>query len=339
MTTSATPENSGVLKNILIGLTTTVIGATIIYFLGFNNKKDSFSKEEQADITGEAWKTYITVENIYTKSSASLLRDLIKLGETAEALQQTRKESEKLQSSLNDLIATSGLDKEMISLLKRRLENEQKEWPATEKFFKGLDELAIKGNKENRTRQETQDSLARRVTNFTEQLKKMLDRPVNDIEELSKKLSAKYDQPFSAEGFLIVQAVKYKKDIFNLVETDQQIQKAPPVQPVKEGKDKGNIMGEPANATKQYLTGKWSTDGAIITLSANGQSTWFIPSTNTEAKGNWQLKNNQLVLNIKRHPVTGKYAVWIFDISNVMTNACIITKTTTPFNTYNLVRQ
>lgn len=339
MSKSLSADTKNVFKNMLIGIATTVAGATIIYFLGFNNKKPSFNKLEREEITTDAWKTYVTVENIYTKNTASLLRDVVKLGGFSPALQQTTKESEKFQTSLNDLIATDGVDGDMVSLLKKRLDNEKKGWPETEKFYKGLDELGVTGKKENWTRQQTLDTMAIRVDGFVEHLKGVLNRSVTDIEELAKLLTERYDLPFDINDFLIVQAIRYKKDIFSLYEREPKTNEAPPEQPAEGGKDAGNTGGEPVKATKQYLTGKWDAAGAIVSLGADGKASWSIPVSNTEAKGTWQFKNNQLIINIKRHPVSGKDVEWVFDLSNVMTNSCVIMKTTTPFTMYNLVRR
>jgi cell division FtsZ-interacting protein ZapD len=147
MSKSVKPEGNSVLKNMAIGVTTSVLGATIIYFLGFNNKKPSFTKLEREEITTQTWKTYVTVENIYTKNTVSLLHDVLKFGGSAEVLKETNKESEKFQNSVKDMIAADGVDKDMVSFLKQRLEDEIKEGPETEKFYKGLDELAVTAKK------------------------------------------------------------------------------------------------------------------------------------------------------------------------------------------------
>ena len=126
MAKTETTEGSNVIRNMIISVLTTVLGATIIYFLGFNNKKPGFTKLEREDVTVNAWKTYVTIENIYTKNSTSLLRDrILDKIELEDFLSESLKESETLRSSLNELIAVEGIDKDLVSTFKRRLANEE----------------------------------------------------------------------------------------------------------------------------------------------------------------------------------------------------------------------
>lgn len=324
----------------LIGIATSVTGATLIYFLGFNDRKPTFSKLEREQITTEAWKTYVNIENIYIRNSASLLRDAIGFGGFKMILKETLKESEKFQRSVRDVIKTGGVDRDMVSLLERRLENEKKDWPETEKFYSGLDELTTVSTKNNWTQQQRLDSIGGRVTVFSDRLKGSMNRSVNDIEDLSKLLGTRYDLPFSTEDFLIVQAIKYKKNIFNVAETYKKNSEPPPSSPsAEEGKNAGHSTGEEAKASSQYLTGKWDAGGATVTLGADGKSSWLIPSSNTEAKGTWRFKKDELIIDIKKHPATGKDASWVFKVSGIVSNACVITRTTEPFNAYRLVRK
>ncbi|MER3497346.1 MAG: hypothetical protein C4308_01260 [Chitinophagaceae bacterium] len=59
MSSAGTSSPPNALRTILIGVTTTVLGTTAIYFLGFNNKgnKSSASTLEVKDATINAWKS------------------------------------------------------------------------------------------------------------------------------------------------------------------------------------------------------------------------------------------------------------------------------------------
>jgi hypothetical protein len=338
MTKPVLADSKHVLKNMLIAVITSVIGATAIYFLGFNNQKPSLSEAQKEEATLDTWSTYVTIENIYTQSAASLLQDAAQFGNYANVSQESSRDSKKFQTGLQDLIATDGVDKSLVSFLKKRLENDKKRLAETEKFYKGLEDVIILAKKQNWITGKSGDTLSARITRFAEETKAVFTEPVPGIEELSKKLSEKYDQPFSVNELLIFQAVKYNKDIFTLT-TEKKGPELSPNQPGNKGVNAGTA-GEPVKATKQYLTGKWNTgNGATISLKADGKLTWLIPASNTEVNGNWQFKNDQLVMNIKKHPVTGKDATWIFNLSDVMTTAFTIILSTPPSKTYTLVRQ
>lgn len=303
----------------IISVATTVIGATIIYFLGFN-KKPGISKLEREEATVNAWKTYVTVENIYTKASASLLRDIPKTG-LEDFLSQSLKESEKFQASLDGLITDDAIDKDLISLLKRRQENEKTQFAKAEKLFNRFIEMSKSEKIGAMTEQQIKDTVMVEMTRSYEQSKGLIDRSVSEIEDLSNTLSDRYDQLFSMNDFLVIQVFKYKKDIFRLIDGDTTTV-APPVGPpsTKATEGNGNNSGQPAiEVTKEYLTGKWNSKGVIMTLKGDGNCSWLNPATRTETKGKWQLKTEQLVMNLVENK-TGKKMEWIFDLSGVSGN-------------------
>jgi hypothetical protein len=337
MLKSVTPETKNTVKNIFLGILTSVLGATAIYFLGFNNKKPRFTVLERGEITADAWKTYVTVENIYIQSRVSMIRDALQFKEFGDIAKESAAESKKIQNSLEDVIATDGVDKDLVTFLDKRLKTEYTQSEETEKFYK---ELALR--KEEWTKFPFTDSLKARLTWFLEQTKTRFTKAAPNIEALSKKLFEAYEQPFNINELLVIQATKYKKDIFNLtIAEEKKDTDLPPDQSVSGGKDAGDITNssDASKITKQYLTGKWDAGGGItITLKANGKLSWSIPSDNKEAKGSWLLKNNQLVMNIDRHPVTGKNANWIFNISNAKKNSFTIILDAASAKIYNLVR-
>jgi hypothetical protein len=338
MTKSVVSESKNVAKNIIIAVITSVIGATAIYLLGFNNKEPRLSDTEREEVTADAWKTYATIENIYLKNTESLLQDALHVGGYTDLLYETTKESEKLQNTLEDLIDRNGMNKDLVALFKKRLKEEKKEWPETEKFYKGLTGLAGLASKNHWTDQQSKDALKAQVILFAQYLEERYTRLAADIEDLSTKLSEKYGQPFNKDDFRVMHSLKNKTDIFSLDNSEKKDSvRAPGDERVNTGTDASNT-GEPVTASKEYLFGKWDANSATITLQANGKFSWLIPSDNAEAKGTWQLKNNQVIMNIKKHPVTGKEATWTFDLSNVLTNSCTLVRTVTPFATYNLVR-
>jgi hypothetical protein len=334
------PENKSVIKNILIAVVTSVLGATAVYLLGFNNKK-TYSKEEQEEITRDGWRTYVSVDNIYINSYASLMRDMVNFNGFGDYLAEIKRESEKYQSSLNTLIGTDGLDKNIASLVKRRLEAENKDWPQTEKLCKEFEKLEVTSKNENWTNEKLTEVSKGLAFDFIETKKSSLIRSATDIEEISKKLYAKYEQTFTPEDFLIVQAAKYKKDIFKLFnETGTKgSNSVTPDQPANAGKDAGREPGDPVKADKNYFIGKWEGEGTAVTFTADGKVTWSIPANNIEIKGDWEFDNGAVMINIRKHPATGKEATWIFYLTNVRTNSITMNHSEVPYKVYNLIRK
>lgn len=331
------PETKNTVKNIFLGILTSVLGATAIYFLGFNNKKPRFTVLERGEITADAWKTYVTVENIYIQSTVSMIRDALQFQEFDDIAKESAAESKKIQNSLEDVIAIDGVDKDLVTFLNKRLKTETAQSEETKKFYQ---ELVLR--KEEWTKFPLNDTLNERFTRYLEQTKTRFTSIVPDIEALSKKLSETYEQPFSINDMLVIQATKYKKDIFNItIAEEKKDTNLPPDQSVSGGKNAGDITNssDASKITKQYLTGKWDAGESVtITLKADGKLSWSIPSDTKEVKGTWLLKDNQLVMNIDRLPVTGKNAKWVFNISNVKKNSFTIILDAASVKIYNLVR-
>jgi hypothetical protein len=70
--------SSSMVKNVVVGVLTPVLAATIIYFLGFNNRDDGkagFKKKKEA--TEKAWSAYIQNRGIFS----TVMKDLGKSGD------------------------------------------------------------------------------------------------------------------------------------------------------------------------------------------------------------------------------------------------------------------
>jgi hypothetical protein len=246
MAKTVSADSKNVIKNMIIGITTSVLGAAAIYFLGFNNNKTPLTKLEKEEATTEAWKTYVTVENIYAKNNASLLQDANQYRQFADVLQESLTESSKFQNSLQGLIEKEGADKDLVSLFTKRLKADKELTPQIEPLYKGLNELSAISEKERWPKERVSDSVSTRIARFIEMIKVRLAVHAGEIETVSKKLSEKYEYNFKLNDLLIIQAVKYKKDIFNLTNTDNQ---EPPLnkgEQGKKGQDASN-MGQPAS--------------------------------------------------------------------------------------------
>ncbi|HLG38784.1 MAG TPA: hypothetical protein VI461_03910 [Chitinophagaceae bacterium] len=320
MAKTESSEGSHVIRNMVISVSTTVLGAAIIYLLGFNDKKTRFTKLEIKEITVNAWKTYVTIENIYTKNGASLLRDRVNLKiELEDFLAESAKESETLKSSLNELIKTEGIDKDLVSTFKRRLTNEDLMLERWSRVINRIKKFETSDWYAKMSEQQKTDTVMAEDKKYAEQIKGLLDRSLTDIEDLSKTLSDHYEQPFSMDDFLIIQVYKYKKDIFKLIASDG-------------GSDAGPAV------TKEYLTGKWNSNGSVVDLNADGKCSWVNPTSKSDLNGTWELKNDRLNMNLTNQQ-TKETIAWVLDLSDITQNSFIFKLAGDPANPfYTMVR-
>lgn len=329
-------ESKTVIKNIIISVVTTVAGAFAVYFLGIKDSGKKISKLEVEDRTIEAWKTLVTVENIYTKNSTTLIRDAMQQGNFKDAADQSELESKKFQNSLQGIIDTEGIDSDLKSLVQRRLENERTHLPLNRRFYLMLDEVVERAVEEDWSEEKSLDTLNARINSFAEQTKGAMDRSLNDIESLAKILSDRYDHPFSMDDFLIVQIYRNKKDPFSILEDQNN-------RPPKgdDGTPGGTgSLGSLINGSKpeDYFPGTWDANGAKIFFERNGKMRWVVADNSSEASGNWSYRDSRLKMKVT-NPQTGKEVEWDFNLAGVEANYFSMVLTKEPYNYYRLIRK
>lgn len=326
-------ESKNILKNMLITVATTVLGATAVYFLGFSNKKSGFTKLEREEITIDSWKTYVTVENLYTKNSISLLRDVGQYGSFSASYEEMEKESQKFSNSVKNLLAVEGLDNDFISLLERRLDNEQKQLPIGKKIYHEIDSVIQYGVDHDWPAQKTNDTATKRLADHGKRTEGMLQRSLADIEDLSKTLSERYDTPFNMNDFILIQVYKNGKDPLTFLEMPKS---ATDDTDPDHGGVKASNGNESALFSKQYFTGKWNSNGAVIELSADQKMSWKANATDS-TYGTWKLVGDQLVMKAI-NPKSKKEVEWIFNVANLVQDSFSMMLSKAPFNAYTLTR-
>lgn len=337
MSKNLTAEGKNILKNMLITVTTTVVGATAVYLLGFNNKKSGPSRLEQEEITIDAWKTYVTLENIYTKNSVSIMRDLVSFGSFKTVYDESIKESDKFVTSVQRLSETEGIDKELKSMFERRIENENKSKPVVSKYFSDMDQLIDKGVDNGWTEQQTQDSINVRTARFTQETNGVMNRSITDIEGMAKILSERYDHDFDINDFLSIQIHRQGKDPFSILEDEKKAAEPGKISQVSSAAG-GTLKDSGMLPDKVYLAGEWDANGAIITFHENGDMSWFVPADKSEVKGSWVLTGTKLSMDVTNQK-TKKKAKWEFNLANVQKDVFNMVLVKEPFNMYRLARK
>lgn len=307
-------------RNMIIGIITTILVSGTIYLLGFN-KKDPTTKLQRQKATTEAWKTYVTIENIYAKNTYLIMRDS-KQSSVKELYAEIMKESDQFMTSLQGLTTSENIDKDLVAVLKRRASNEETAKPRTEKFYMQLDELMERAIDNDWTEKQLNDSVIARSKIFEQQTKGIMDRALTEIESLAKTLSKRYDQPFNVDDFFIVQVVKHKKDILSLLAEEKP----------------DSTFTE--NVTKDYFIGKWKVlGGADVTYNTDGTWSLYLPVDSTQGGGTWQLKAGQLIMNVDKHSkMPGKY-VWTYNLSGITDTSFSMIYAEEPYNFLRLVRK
>ncbi|MBK5272891.1 MAG: hypothetical protein JJE22_17970 [Bacteroidia bacterium] len=366
---SASPAPStNILRNIIVGVTTTVLGSSAIYFLGFNHKGGGGSTTENILVTKEfttkAWKSYVTSENIYTKNSISLMKELQETKKLDDFEENILQESDKFISDMNQLMKDDNIDGDFISMIKRRIQNENVVIPKTKAYLGNIRSII----NSNLSQTEKTEKLAAADKDWATYSKGITERSITDIEDLAKTLSERYMQPFAMTDLLIYKMIKNQgtnntttdpgnENNLNKGNNENPLngQNSQPVAP--DANNISNTSTNPANnnnavdnnynnpvknnsgttVTKSMLTGDWSTNGAEIYLYKDGTMEWEVLSTGDNANGTWQFYNNQLYMYATSSK-TGQRSTWVFNLSNVSRNAFTMTLSVQPYNTYSLVR-
>ena len=350
------------LHKILIPVITTVLGATAIYFLGFNKKT---SDPEKATVS--AWQTFVTSQNISYKNINSLtdeykekLTNEVKergISGIAPVLKDYKNEifkvTDQAREDVNIILKNEDVDEAFVSMLKRYLANSNDDEKKVDDFFDDLISLT----KSNLSDEEKGNRFTQEAAKFGEMGKRADERAANEAEEIAQALSKKYNRPFDLNDLKVY--VEYKKEK-DKKKTDDDVNVNNPVkdEPVKNGPappdpDKNNEIkdnthtdnnpvvdnntGNDTEPTTALLTGQWQMTGGVLELSKNGDMYWSFDAKGYTS-GDWKLTDGKLRMNAT-NPDTKKTSMLIGFLSNVTNNSFTLTFMTSPKEVYNFKRK
>jgi hypothetical protein len=359
---------STVLNKILIPVITTVLGATAIYFLGFNKKTTSGRTDMEQmllskEATVKAWRSFVVAQNIGYKNATSISDQF---GEkTAEAYKQGLeklvpvwreyeteylRESKKLIKDIEHILKEEDIDRDFISMLNRTLDNGKDQEKKIANFFDKMVSLV----RSDRDQNEKVEKLQGELTKFMEDGKKDEERMVTESEGIAKILVEKYNQAFDLNELLVY--AEYKKEKENKTTTtststntknNEPAILAPP-DPNKGTENTEKIpednkgasaynSGNETEPTTSLLTGQWLTTGSTLELSKNGDLFWVFEGKGYTS-GDWKLADGKLRMNAT-NPDTDKTSHLIGYLSNVTSNSFTLTFMTSPKEVYNFTRK
>ena len=347
-----TPAHPNMLRNILTGVITTVLGATAVYFLGFHNNSNSSSGSylEVKEATTKAWKSYVAIENLEYKNTQLLANHLKDLNTLDEFKDELTKESNKFSTDIEALQKTKDIDDGFVSLLKRRSDAEKEALEKWNSFFANWSNIL------NTTQagQERNEKITAEYGKMQTAGSFIVERTKTEITDLSKSLSEKYGQPFAVADLLLFQNDKNNQNNQNTANNNNNAgtqentnnnnaaintnNNNNPSDNNATNYNNNNTTYTNTNTSSQItarnFVGEWDTPGAVITLTSNGRMSW--EQTNGQStSGTWQFYNNQLYMTYTQYGVTGTN---IFNLANITQNSFTMLLTTSPYYRYDLTR-
>lgn len=350
-------HTSTVLNKILIPVITTVLGATAIYFLGFNNKKSGSGRTDMEQMliskeaTVKAWKSFVTTQNVSYKNIKSLSEEY---GDKAteeskkgfeylppvwkEFEEEYLKEARKNDQDIKDILKDPDVDRDFISMLNRVVANGKDQEEKTIAFFDKLIALA----KSDADVNEKVTKITTQLTSFQEKGKRDEQRMVNEAEAIAKVLAEKYNQAFNLNDLEVY--VDYKKEKEKEKKPEEQVKPNPQDNPGPAPRDPNQPQNDPSiqntnqlQPTVALLAGQWDMNGGTLELSRDGDMYWTF-NTRGYTYGDWTLSGGTIRMNAT-NPDTQKSSTIIGIISDFKRNSFTLTFNSTPKEVYSFTKK
>jgi hypothetical protein len=175
------------LKNVIIGVITTVISATVIYFLGFQRNND-LGVAKQATI--DAWNSLQLYENEFKEKAISMVCSGNDFSTKAMIT-----EYEKIIKNINNIQKEEHVDNRLLSLIDRRVSTLEDKKNATEDYYKQYDSIGA------------DDSDPRNIklySNFLERIKELDGQDTSFINSVNADLKKKYKVEFKFPAPIVI---------------------------------------------------------------------------------------------------------------------------------------
>ncbi len=314
-------------KNIIIGAVVTILSSTIIYYLTiYQNRpgKSNANTYEVKEATIDAWESYTTFENIYTKN---LLQIDSVTQDPALLLQEIRRESERFRADVADLRKKKNIDPDLIKALDRRLDNEENYMPRFERYISNI--LSIQKDSASQLRKIHMQAAA--MSQWLTIYRSIYERAVNDIREIAKLLSDRYRYSFDMNRFEL------------MIRTPVQIKEMDSLITIMENStedEQGNIvLGIPfsRNVQAASLEGNWENAENEVQLMPGGNMEWRV-SNGGQAIGTWEISNDRLKIQAVIHPENKKVS-WVFRLAYITSGSFVLANEQPPYEIYRMKRK
>ena len=176
-----TPSTGNHLKNVIIGVITTVISATVIYFLGFHSpESDEFKKSKQATIDG--WNSLQLYENQFKEKATSMVCSGNDFSTTAMI-----NEYEKIIKNINNIQKEQNVDNRLLSLVDRRVSTLEDKKAATADYYRQYDSISADDNDPRNIKL---------YNGFLKKIKELDEQDTSFINSVNAELKKKYKVDF-----------------------------------------------------------------------------------------------------------------------------------------------
>lgn len=181
---SAAPAGPNVFKNILVGVITTVLGATVIYFLGFHDSGKE-EKKKKKEATATAWNSLLQYEKMFQQTA----NKMICVGESEDAAKEVTDEMELVIHDMENIKKEEAVDNRMQTLVDRRMESYRKRKTYITEFYNEVLALASRNLQEEEANKQAvaiQKKLGDRVAALEE-------KDGSYVKEIKATLEKEYD--------------------------------------------------------------------------------------------------------------------------------------------------
>lgn len=305
-------------RNIIIGAIATIIASTTVYYLTqyVNNKKSDSAPtyEVKKEATINAWKRYVTIDNIYYKNIIELSTDKELLKNLDNYKAETFAETDNFIKDAEKLIKEKNIDKTLISMVDRRVTREKESRDRTASFYDKLNSIKASNLSDGeKLEKRTAESAA-----YLQYAKSLFQRSATEVEDLAKALTETYATTFNPYDVMIY--ADYKKII----------------QPAIDTEEADSTDNYAQNINRQSLIGDWNDNGNKISLQKNGNLSYSLISGD-KADGKWKIEDNKLRVDAVSS-VTKVKSTWYFNLSNLTGNSFTMKLSVSPFDIYHLTR-
>ena len=167
-------------RNAIIGIITTVISATVIYFLGFHSpESDEFKKAKLATV--EAWKSLMFYEDEFKETGTRMVCSGNEKGFANTLLN----EYEKIIKNINNIEKVENVDNRLVSLIDRRVSTLQDKKTATADYYRNYDSLGADDN---------DPRVIRLYTDFLAKIKELETQDTSFMNGVNRELKKKYNR-------------------------------------------------------------------------------------------------------------------------------------------------
>ena len=306
-------------RNIIIGAIATIIASTSVYYLTQyvnNRKSDSVPNYlVMKEATTNAWKRYVTMDNIYYKATVMLYKDETMLTDPYKKVAEINKEADIFKKDAGKIAKEKNVDPALITMLSRRIERQTEYIELINAFIANTKTIMATTTGDDAQKKKIIEAFSPVLAS----LNRLYKKAATEIEELSKTLTSTYAVPFDLNEVLIY--ADYKKGIKN---PDIAIE-AP------------NPVDFSTQINSKDLIGNWADKDNKISLQKDGSMNSTTPD-GEKATGTWKIENDRLRIESISKLSKTKYTL-IFGLKNITPNSFTMQLTTTPFDIYNAVRQ